>query len=440
VKLQPGRNFVWAVAVLALLTPLTFLWWPAALALFGILAVLAAAAERERRELARAFEAIDVRRTMPNVVGRDRTFDVGLTVTNANTSALLGEVRDQHPPTTVPRLVLYAITLPAGGAASVSTACRIRQRGRHTFGPAWVRLEGRHRLVEAQQMFDRTAAVRVLPETFVSREELLKDMGAEIRMLDQQRRTRQYGAGTEFESLYPFRSGDDPRRIDWRATARQRTLVVRRFQVERHRDVMIIIDSGRLMGTDAGRGTKLDCAVDAALNLARVTLQSGDRCGVAAYDHRVRGFLPPIAGVNALRAIVESVYDLETQWHESDFTPMLAALRSRQAKRTFLIVISDLSDAETSQRLCASLQQLQRQHLVLFAALKTPLLGQIVGEPIEMPRDAARKAVAFRLLRDRGRALHALRHGGVHVLDVEPQQLTLPLVNQFVELRQRNLL
>jgi uncharacterized protein (DUF58 family) len=440
VKLRPGKQLVWAVAGVALLSPLTFFWWPVAFVLGAILVGLAFATWRERGTLVRMFEAIDVRRSMPSVVGRDRFFDVGLTVTNAGTTTVLGELRDEHPPAAVPRLVRYAVSAPAGGTTSVATTCRIPERGRHAFGPVWIRIQGPLGLLEAQRALDRSASVKVLPETFVSREELLKDLGAEVRLLDQQRRTRQYGAGTEFESLYPFRTGDDPRRVDWRATARHGTLVVRRFQVERHRDVMIIIDSGRLMGTDAGRGTKLDCAVDAALNLARVTLQSGDRCGVAAYDHRVRGFLPPIAGISALRAIVESVYALETQWHESDFTPMLAALRARQSKRTFLIVISDLSDPETSQRLSASLQMLQRQHLVLFAALKTPLLSQIVRAPIEQPRDGARKAVAFRLLRDRGRALHALRHHGVHVLDVEPQQLTLPLVNQFVELRQRNLL
>jgi hypothetical protein len=42
------------------------------------------------------------------------------------------------------------------------------------------------------------------------------------------------------------------------------------------------------------------------------------------------------------------------------------------------------------------------------------------------------------LNRDRDRALHELQHGGVHVLDVEPRQLTLPLVNRFIDLRQRN--
>jgi uncharacterized protein (DUF58 family) len=86
------------------------------------------------------------------------------------------------------------------------------------------------------------------------------------------------------------------------------------------------------------------------------------------------------------------------------------------------------------------LVQLQRQHLVLFAALKTPLLGRVVREAIAAPHDVARKAVVFRLLRDRRRALHALMRGGVHVLDVEPGQLSAPLVNQFIELRQRNLL
>ena len=83
---------------------------------------------------------------------------------------------------------------------------------------------------------------------------------------------------------------------------------------------------------------------------------------------------------------------------------------------------------------------MQRQHLVLFAALRTPLLGRIVEAPLRTPADVARKAVVFRLLRDRRRALHALSRSGVHVVDVEPTQLTAPLVNQFVELRRQNLL
>lgn len=437
---RPGPNLVRAIGAVTLVSPATFFWWPVVVPLVAILIALAVASELDRRRLRDALANLSVSRSMPTVVGRDTQFHVSLTVANGNSSPLHGELRDEHPALAVPRLIVYALQIPSVGETTLSTAIRIPHRGRHEFGPVWIRVLGPWRLLEAQRAIDCPGMVNVLPETFASREQLQKDVGAELRLLDHKQRTRQHGVGTEFESLYPYRHGDDPRRIDWRATARQRTLVVRRFQVERHRDVMIIIDSGRLMGTEAGRGSKLDCAVDAALNLSRVVLHSGDRCGVAAYDRRVRGFLPPISGTSALSSLVECVYDLQTQWHESDFTPMLSELRSRQAKRTFLIIISDLGDAETSQRLCASLHQLHRQHLVLFVALKTPQLGLAIQEPIVTPRDAARKAVAFRLLRDRGRALHTLSRGGVHVLDVEPRELTIPLVNQFVELRQRNLL
>jgi uncharacterized protein (DUF58 family) len=428
------------VAVLAAFSVTAFFWPPITWLLLLALLVLAGAMEYDRRRVTDLLSGVSIARSLPVVIGRNVPFIAGMAVTNLGKRPIRGAVRDEFPSAATPRLVVQQIELGPGEIARHLEMMTIPIRGRHAFGPVWVRVEGPWRLVEGQRSIDTAGYVNVLPETFASRERLQKDIGAELRLLDQMQRSRQYGAGTEFESLYPYRPGDDPRRIDWRATARQRTPVVRRFQIERHRDVMLILDCGRLMGAEVGRGSKLDCAVDAALNLARVALQSGDRCGVAAYDQQLRGFLPPVAGQAALRSLVNCVYDLQTQWHESDFTPMLAELRARQGKRTFLIVISDVADAETSQRLCASLQQLQKQHLVLFAALRTPLLERVVHSPATDTRDAARKAVVFRLLRDRRRALHSLTRGGVHVLDVEPQQLAAPLINQFIELRQRNLL
>lgn len=439
-KFRPGGNAVRVLVGLAVASPLEFAWPLFAWALLAAAVVLGVAAIVDLRRVRPLLNGVTVRRVLPAIIGRAAPLEVQLIIRNGNAVPIRGEVRDQHPRSTTPRLLVFHIGAAAGGTTTCRTVCRIAERGLHEFGPVWLRLHGPWRLVDVSRSIEYTGKVKVLPEMFASREQLVKDAGAEQRLRDMIQRSRQQGAGTEFQSLDAYREGDDPRRIDWRATARQRAFVVRRFQVERHRDVMIIVDAGRLMGSDAGRGSKLDCAVDAGLNLARVALESGDCCGAAAYDREVRGFLPPITGATALKSIVECFYDLQVRWHESDFTPMLAELRARRAKRTFLIVISDVSDPETSGRLCAALRQLQQQHVVLFAALRTPLLGQVVEERVQTSADAARKVVALRLLRDRARALHALRHGGVHVLDVEPSELTAPLVNQFVELRQRNLL
>ncbi len=437
---RPGRGLVLAAGLLAILSLSAFIHAAGAGAAAVAVLLLAVMTEFDRRHTVTMSESIDVQRLMPVIAGRGRTFEVMLTVSNAGRRSVRLELRDVVPEHCLPSFSVHPLSLTPGENAPVRMKCNIPVRGEHVFGPVWIRLMGPMNLIERQHAIDCPGTVRILPETFASTEELIKDTGAQLQLLDKITRTRQHGLGTEFESLSAYRDGDDPRRIDWRTTARMRQPIVRRFQVERHRDVMIVIDAGRLMGSDTEHGSKLDCAVDAALNLARVALQSGDRCGIAAYDSTVRGFLPPVTGIKSLGNIVQCVYDLQTRWQESDFTRIHAELQRRQTKRSLLVILSDISDAETSRLPCAALQSLSRRHLVLFVALKTPVLQQILRAPVRTLLDGAEKSVTFRLLRDRSRALHVLERSGVHVLDAEPREVTIPLINQFVDLRQRNLL
>lgn len=439
-KYRPGQFLVGA-AVVGASTCVAGFWDTRLLVVSAaVFACLAVFSEVDRRRANRYLQRLSVQRSLPFVVGRNRTFECEIRITNDNKHDILIDVRDIVPADCRPLLATHTCLVKGEDCFSISAQYRIPVRGKHAFDDIWLRVAGPWKLMEAQRGINCAGVVKVLPETFASRDKLTKDMGAEALLLDKITRTRQHGAGTEFESLHAFRDGDDPRRIDWRATARMRQPIVRRFQVERHRDVMILIDTGRLMGSDTDAGSKLDCAVDAALSLARVALQGGDRCGIAAYDSEVRGFLPPVAGIQSLGNIVESVYDLNTRWNESDFTRIHAEMQTRQAKRSLLIVLSDLSDAETSKLQCAALRKLSQQHLVLFAALKTPLLNGIIQTPTESVIDGAEKAVTFRLLRDRSRALHVLERAGVHILDVNPEEVTAPLINEFVDLRLRNLL
>lgn len=437
--IRPGENLIRAALLLLGVSSLG-LWLPrTALTLVVLLtAGIVVLSVRDYRALRRLLQNLTLQRRHPPVVGRDLPFQVEWTLSAAETLPA-GALRDEAPAhAAVP--FLYQ-PFPAGHRTLVLAAAqRVPARGLHVLGPAWVRLAGPARCLEGQRRIDLTTALKVLPEQYASRDELIKDSGPQIALLDKVLFTRQHGAGTEFESLAEYRAGDDPRRIDWRTTARHGRPVVRRYQIERHRDVMLVIDCGRLMGTQTDRGSKLDCAVDAALLLGRVALQGGDRCGLAMYDSDVRGYLPPVAGAASINALAQCVYDAQVAWRESDFGPMFATLQRRQAKRSLVVILSDLVDPETSQQLRASLLRLQKRHVVLFAALRTPLLNRVLDEPVHTMLDTARQAVTFRLVREREQALHTLHRGGVFVLDVEPTQLAAPLINRFIDLRQRNLL
>jgi uncharacterized protein (DUF58 family) len=440
--IRPGRNLVRTAAVLLVLETLTFVW-PGApwLPVWGFTLVVAVVvAALDYRALQTSFRGVKIERTMPAAGGRDLPLRVELRVCSSAPLPLAGELRDVVPAPALPAFQVHAFRLPAGGSFALAATFRIPLRGSFEFGPAWLRLTGPCDVLEAQQVFSCPGSVKVLPEGFSSSECLRHDERAELMLLDKISRVRQTGLGTEFEMLSEYRPGDDPRRIDWKTTARLRRPVVRRFQVERHRDVMIVIDCGRLMGADAGRGSKLDCAVDSALMLCRTVLESGDRCGLALFDDRVLGYQPPLSGPRALRSLVDSVYNVQSRWAESDFGLMFATLQSRQTKRSLVVILSDIVDVETSTRFRTSLATLSRRHVVLFAGLQTPLLRQIVAEPVATLLDGSRKAVTFRIVRERDEALRSLKRSGVQVLDVEPSRLTVPLLNRFIELRQQNVL
>lgn len=437
---RPGKNLVWVAASLLVVALATALWSAAAW-LMPLLAVVAAGlAVRDFTRLRHSFRGVRVLRELPAIVGRDMPFEVTLRFLAEAPHALSGTMRDGVSPRAEPSVWISPLYLPAGGSAELRQTFRMATRGRYQFGPVWLRLAGPAGLLEGQQALDCHGAVQVLPEGLVSREQLSRDAAQELRLLEKQMHTRQRGTGTEFESLSEFRTGDDPRRIDWRTTARCRHLIVRRYQVERCRDMMILLDCGRLMGSDAGKGTKLDCAVDAALLLARVALSGGDRCGLGVFDDRVQGYLPPIGGPQAMHTLTTTVCDLQSQWLETDFSPMFSTLQSRQTKRALVVILSDIADVETSERYRVSLATLAKRHIVLFAALQTPLLKAVVHAPVTEVLDGFRKAVSLRILREREAALHGLRRSGVHVLDVTPSQLTLPLVNQYLSLRRQNVL
>ncbi|BBO34685.1 DUF58 domain-containing protein [Lacipirellula parvula] len=438
--IRPAPRLLGGIFAAAALAPLAFAWPPILGVICGLWLLLAVLALLEYRNLKPMLAGVSVQRRLPANAARGLPFVCETTVANSGSLPIHAVVREGVPPAALQGPAFVPLELAAGARKTITARLTIPVRGQHSFGPAWVRIRGPWKLLEAQQGFDLSGGIKVLPETYASRETLSQDQRARLMQLDKLTRTRRHGAGSEFESLAEYRPGDDPRRIDWRTTARVRRPVIRRYQVERHRDVMIVIDSGRLMGASVGNGTKLDCAVDAALMLARVALQTGDRCGIAVFDDAVRGYLSPVAGVSAMGPLADQVYALDSQMREADFGAMFAELQVRQPRRSLIVVLSDLVDEETSQRMRTSMMRLAKRHVVLFAALQTPLLAAALRGEVNSLLDGARKGVALRLLRQRRRALHSLRRAGVHILDVAPSDLSIPLINQFIELRSQDLL
>src|SRR5690606_7719653 len=152
-----------------------------------------------------------------------------------------------------------------------------------------------------QARHDVQGAIRILP-AFTSRRHLPSRL-ARLRELDGNTSIQVRGQGTEFDSLREYVRGDDVRSIDWRATARAESTMLRTWRPERDRQVVILIDTGRTAAARVGDGTRLDASFEAALLLAALASRAGDHVHLLMHDRVARARVTGVDGANLLPAL-----------------------------------------------------------------------------------------------------------------------------------------
>ena len=230
--------------------------------------------------------------------------------------------------------------------------------------------------------------------------------------------------------------GDEVRFVDWKAFARRGRPMVREYQEERGQELILALDVGRRMGATAETATgstwtKLDFAIDAALQLAAVALMRGDRVGIAAFDARLLAFVATSRGPLQLERLREACFHRLPSGLDSDLGGALRELGVRHPRRALLVVISDVADPLSVPRQRQALGSAARHHQVVFAGLD----DLEVREATHTSGDAALRAAAFGLVEERERSLAQLRKSGARVLDTVPQEAAAPLLAAWLDAR-----
>jgi len=326
--------------------------------------------------------------------------------------------------------------LDAHGRAVLVRRYRPELRGRFALGDLRVRLRGRLGLIERQARFQGHQGYAVEPALLRLSETLR--LAASDRWQDLGVRTlRRHGGEHEFESLREYVPGDEVRRVDWKAFARRGKPMVRRYQVERGQELVLLLDGGRRMRALAGAGaqagwSKLDWALDAALEIAAVALAKGDRVGAAAFERELTAFVAPRKGARALAHLSSALFPLQPSEHEADLARALRELAVRHRRRATVIVLSDVADPLSLPEQKAALASASRRHRLIFAALDDPGLRAVAEG---RAGDAVQRAAALELVAERARALRALAGSGARVLDALPAEAAGPLLAAWLDER-----
>ncbi len=320
------------VALLLAVAGLSALVLPPFISVLAALAIAAAA-------LADALlvrHAPSLERVAPEVMSRG--IPEALTVSAESTWAGALRVRQSVPPDLV-------LAEPESDAPLRSDVVA-KRRGRHVLPQAAARAQGPLGLGAWYHRGGGEAEVRVYPDLPAARSIALSVRRSRFR--DQGLRGRgPMGLGTEFERVRDYSPDDDIRQVNWLATARMDRPMSNDYRIEQDRDVIAVVDAGRLMASPIGDATRLDVAMDALTSLAAVADEVGDRFGALVFDSEVRRYLAPSRGGGAIA--VNALFDVEPEPVDSDY--VRAFQRVEAAKRAWVVVFTDLLEEVAARSL-----------------------------------------------------------------------------------------
>jgi len=360
-----------------------------------------------------------------------------LLVANESSRSVRATLRDAWQPTAGATGNRHRVRLAPGDRTMLRTPLLPRRRGDLRAFGVTVRLPGPAGLVSRQRTRDVPGFVRSLPP-FESRKHLPSRL-ARLRDLDGRSAVRVRGQGTEFDSLREYVRGDDVRSIDWRASARNRNVVVRTWQPERDRRVVLVLDTSR---TSAGRVDdvpRLDSAMDAALLLAALAARAGDRIDFVAGDRRVRSRVRSAGARDVAANLQETMADLEPVIAEADWDALAGAVQGFGRQRALVVLLTPLEPSAIEEGLLPVLPALTKHHRVVLASVKDPALDRLAatrGTVDEVYDAAAAEQVIVR--RDRTAGL--LRALGVDIVDADAERLPPALADHYLHLKAQGLL
>lgn len=317
-------------------------------------------------------------------------------------------------------------------------ALKPTRRGTTKIDNLWLRWKGPLGLVQKVVKRNLNFSLPILPNIKWVKEEAIRIYSRDAEFGIKLQIDR--GDGSEFDALREFTSGMDRRAIDWKHSARHKSLLAKEFRTERNHNIIFAFDTGRLMCEPLQGIPKIDHAINAGLLLSFVSLRNGDKTMVFGFDERPGTNSGFMMGSRAFPKVQQRAAELDYSHQETNFTLALSQLRSRLERRSLIIIFSDFVDTISAELMLENVRRLMDRHLVIFATFEDETLSAYTDRAPSAVSDFSQAVVSDVLLTEREIVLRRLQRMGVQIIEAKPEHFSADLISRYLQIKQRDML
>ena len=329
--------------------------------------------------------------------------------------------------------------LEASSISELHYQLRPLERGEYHFGKLNIYATSIFGLVARKFTADDLAMVPTYPSFIQLRK---YDLLAISNNLHQYgiKKIRRIGHTMEFEQIKDYVLGDDLRTINWKATAKKNQLMINQFQDEKSQPIYSVIDKGRVMKMPFNGLMLLDYAINASLVISSVALKKHDKAGILAFSKKLENTVVAEKRTSQMNLILESLYNISTDFFESDFGRLYADIKRNINQRSLLLLYTNFETLDGLHRQLPYLKGIAKNHLLVVIFFKNVELESIIHNKAETVQQAYDKVIAEKFAFEKRLIVNELQKYGIQSILTTPENLTIDTINKYLEIKARGLL
>lgn len=254
------------------------------------------------------------------------------------------------------------------------------------------------------------------------------------------KRIRRIGHTMEFEQIKEYVQGDDIRTINWKATSKKSSLMVNQYQDEKSQPVYQVIDTGRSMQMPFLGLSLLDYAINSTLALSNIVLKKNDKAGMFTISKKVTNFVAADRRAGQMHRMMESLYRIETDFMESDFSRLYIDIKKGVSQRSLIMLYSNFETLDALRRQLVFLKGIAKNHLLIIIFFDNTELNYLIDRPAKKIQDVYDKVIAEKFSFEKRLIVRELQKHGIQSILTQPENLTVSTINKYLELKARGMI
>ena len=365
--------------------------------------------------------------------------EIGLVISSTYSFTVSLEIIDEIPVQFQIRDFIIKTILEPGRTKHFSYPLIPKERGEYFFGSLNVLVASKLGLVKKRFKFQKETMLPVYPSFLQMRKYELLAISNNLTMSGI-KKIRRVGNTTEFDQIKEYNVGDDYKTMNWKATARRQKLMVNKYQDERSQNVYSFIDMGRAMQMPFEGMSLLDYAINASLVISNIAWKKHDKPGIVAFNNKVKSFLPAERRGSQMYRIQETLYNLDTNYLETDFERLCVFSKSKINQRSLFLFFTNFETLSGLRRQLGYLRKIAKDHLLVVIFFQNTELKILLSNPAKNTIEIYNKTIAEKFELEKKLIQRELQAYGIQSIYTAPENLTVNTINKYLEIKARSMI